>query len=204
MKTVITKEDVEKAIEGLKSSGKTPTMAAIYAALGSRGSMTTICKIKAELDQPQQPQPTEEAQQAFRNLWQQAYEAGRTSAAMQQQEFERALAVADTRIEELDGELVASKTLADDLEMARAALAADLAQVATRNLEISNLLDEMNRLRKSHAEELKILKDKLDSAVAATHSAEIAKASLEGEIAGLSRSRSSKKSANGAKNPNPP
>jgi hypothetical protein len=54
MKT-LTKIDVRQAMDSLRTTGKIATLVAIRAALGNRGSMSTLLKLKAQID-PEAPQ----------------------------------------------------------------------------------------------------------------------------------------------------
>jgi hypothetical protein len=55
MKQIITKEEVGKAIIDLVGQGKKPTLAALHAALNNRGSMSTLVRLKAEIEAASQP-----------------------------------------------------------------------------------------------------------------------------------------------------
>jgi chromosome segregation ATPase len=78
MKQVLDKELVKNAIEALKASGKKVTLVALHAALGNRGSMSTLVQLKAELESADQPDnDSEEGLKAFREVWALAREEGR-------------------------------------------------------------------------------------------------------------------------------
>jgi chromosome segregation ATPase len=78
MKQVLNKELVKKAMEDLKASGKKVTLVALHAALGNRGSMTTLVQLKAELESANQPaNDSEEGLKTFRDVWALAREEGR-------------------------------------------------------------------------------------------------------------------------------
>jgi len=48
MKQVLTKQDVVKALAELSAKGKKATLAMLHAAVGNRGSMSTLVRIKGE------------------------------------------------------------------------------------------------------------------------------------------------------------
>ena len=78
MKAIITKDDVAGAIEKLKASSKKTTLQAIHAALGNRGSISTLVKLKAEIEAGAVAvRDDEEGLKAFRDLWALAIEEGK-------------------------------------------------------------------------------------------------------------------------------
>jgi len=70
MKKLLSKEDVEKAMAELAAKGRKITLATLHAALGNRGSLSTLVRLKAEIEAPSaSPQDSEEALNAFRQVW---------------------------------------------------------------------------------------------------------------------------------------
>jgi hypothetical protein len=55
MKQIITNEEVSKAMADLATQGKKPTLSALHAALNNRGSMSTLVRLKAEIEAAAQP-----------------------------------------------------------------------------------------------------------------------------------------------------
>jgi hypothetical protein len=74
----IQKEDVANAIAALKRGGRQVSLPAIRAALGNKGSMTTIQELKKQLDDAEAAdQDPPHALIAFRQLWVEAVNLGR-------------------------------------------------------------------------------------------------------------------------------
>jgi hypothetical protein len=70
MKMLLSKEDVEKAMAELVAKGRKVTLATLHAALGNRGSLSTLVRLKAEIETPSAAtQDSEEALNAFRQVW---------------------------------------------------------------------------------------------------------------------------------------
>lgn len=130
MKKVITKDDVAKAISALNSAGKRPTLAAIHAVLGHRGSMSTLVRLKAELDsETLQPSDSPEALEAFRKVWRLGRDEGRKEQEHTQAELRENLRALAEENERLEGIAVADRTRAADLELAKRKAEAELAQL---------------------------------------------------------------------------
>jgi len=78
MKQILIKEDVVKVIGDLVGQGKKPTLAALHAALNNRGSMSTLVRLKAEIEAAAQPvTDSPDALKTFRDVWALAVEEGR-------------------------------------------------------------------------------------------------------------------------------
>ena len=76
MKQILTKEMVKKALDDLKADKKT-TNNILHAALGFRGSMTTVIHLRAELEADKlAPNDSAEGLKAFRDVWALAREEG--------------------------------------------------------------------------------------------------------------------------------
>ena len=79
MKQIITKDDVAKAIQDLVEKGKKPSLAAIHASLNGRGSMSTLVRLKAEIDATAKSDAdSPEELKAFREIWSMVCAAART------------------------------------------------------------------------------------------------------------------------------
>ena len=78
MKQLLTKEEVAKAIKDLEAQGKKVTCTSLHAALGNRGSMSTLLRLKAEIEGSPAPiadSPT--GLKTFREVWTLAVTEGR-------------------------------------------------------------------------------------------------------------------------------
>ena len=104
MKAVLTKEEVGKAISHLVGQGKRPTLAALHAALDNRGSMTTLVRLKAEIDAAtRSATDSPEALEVFRKVWALARDEERKEQDRQMAELResiKALAAENERLEE--------------------------------------------------------------------------------------------------------
>lgn len=182
MKQIITKGDVSKAIVDLAGQGKKPTLAAIHAALNNRGSMSTLVRLKAEIDAEAQPVTDSlEGLKAFREVWALAVEEGRQQqepALVEVRESVKALAAENDRLE---GVAVAAQNRAAELDNARARAETDLMQFR------SQVETELKQARTSQAEAAAQAADALQKLAAdrAAHANQIA--SLQDSLAAATR-----------------
>ena len=120
MKQVLNKELVKKAIEDLKASGKKVTLVALHAALGNRGSMSTLVQLKAELESADQPaHDSEEGLKAFREVWALAREEGRKQQEAVITDLQNDLKALVLESERLEGAATAAANQAEDFKQAR-------------------------------------------------------------------------------------
>jgi chromosome segregation ATPase len=120
MKQIIDKESVEKAIADLKANGKKVTLMALHGALGHRGSMSTLVKIKAELEANAQPvNDSEEGLQAFREIWALAREEGRRQQESVNAGLQQDIQTLARENERLEGEATASANQASEVQKAK-------------------------------------------------------------------------------------
>lgn len=179
MKQLLTQNDVTTAIAGLVAQGKKPTIAAIHAAVG-KGSMSTLLRIKAELDTAAQTQPvtdTPEAQQAFRTVWTLAVDQGRKqneAIVAELRDNVRALAVENER---LDGEAASARSRVAELERSQARAEGDrqAAQSALSEAtsQAARALHQLAESQAAHASDIASLQAKLDAAVQKAHGLEL-------------------------------
>lgn len=78
MKRLIEKEDVERAVKGLVEAGRKVTNNGIYAALGKRGSLTTIVKHLKRLEKEKQEKELNAHEARFGQKGMEEIEGGRT------------------------------------------------------------------------------------------------------------------------------
>ena len=126
MNKIIARPDVEKAIADLKANGKKATYIAIHAAMGNRGSMSTLAEIMKELAMDSQPfNDSKEELKSFREIWAVAREEGRRlqeSVIADLQENIKAFAAENERLE---GMAVAAANRAEsDMQAKREVVAA--------------------------------------------------------------------------------
>ena len=144
MKPVITKEEVGTVIAQFIGQGKKPTLMAVHAALGHKGSMSTLVRLKAEIEaETKRSADSPEGLQAFRSVWAAARAEGRKEQELAIAELQENLQAMATENERLQGVAAAAQTRAIDLEKAIAKTEAELKE--------SQASTERNVLRLSRA-----------------------------------------------------
>jgi len=120
MKQVLNKELVKKAIEDLKANGKKVTLVALHAALGNRGSMSTLVQLKAELESADHPATdSEEGLKAFREVWALAREEGRKQQEAVITDLQNDLKTLVLENERLEGAATASANQVEEFKQAK-------------------------------------------------------------------------------------
>jgi hypothetical protein len=122
MKQVLTRDEVAKAMGGLSGkSGKRPTLAAIHAALGGKGSMTTLIRLKNEVEAAAQSvTDSDEGLKAFREVWALAVQEGRQQQESVIAEMRENLQTVLVENERLEGTAASAIERATALEQAKA------------------------------------------------------------------------------------
>jgi len=181
MKQILKKEDVAKAMADLVANGKKPTLAAIHAALGNRGSTSTLIKLKTEIDTAANTVPdSDEALQSFREIWALAMEEGRKQNEVKVSELTANIKVVCQENERLEGEAIALKDQVASLEKEKSNLETGSAKVKAElesqlNQAQGALVEAGGHARKAfeqlaqtqsaHAAELTALRVERDSAM---------------------------------------
>jgi hypothetical protein len=163
-------------MDSLQAAGKKATLVALHAALGNRGSITTLVKIKAEIDaETLQQQDSEEGLKTFREVWALAVEEGRRQNAGECAELREAIGMLTTESEQAEGELAQGHEHLCDVEAQRDSL---LAQVAIANeqavaahaaadqnaAKVAEVMEHRDKLRIEHAQEVSRLRSELETA----------------------------------------
>ena len=180
MKQVLTQSDVAKAISDLVAQGKKPTMAAIHAAVGGKGSMSTLHRIKTEIDAMVQTQPatdSPEAQQAFRTVWNLAVDQGRKqneAIVAEMRDDIRTLAVENERQE---GDASLWQNRAAELEKSQVRAETDRQEAQSALCEASGqaarALQQLADAQADHASQTRKLQADLDEALRKAHDLEL-------------------------------
>ena len=132
MKQIISKDEVAKAMRDLTSQGKKPTLAILHAALDHRGSMSTLVRLKGEIEAAAQPvNDSPEALKAFREIWALAVEEGRLQQDVVIVELRENLKTLAAENERLDGTAMAAQNRATDLQQAVSRAEAELNRTRT-------------------------------------------------------------------------
>lgn len=193
MKKIITKEAVEKAYDGLKAQGKTTTAAALFVALGSRGSLSTITRFRDEIERERSTPRDDSESPDFlglaKNLWAVAYQAGVAKYEPKVAELTEAMAVADRENEELEVEADGREQRLVEIEAAREQALTDLTAARAESLAArAASADQANKLigvQDTHARETTALRERLDAQTELSHTQETRIHELELELARL-------------------
>ena len=128
MKAILTKDDVAAAISKLKAAGKKTTLQAIHAALDNRGSISTLVRLKAEVEAGAVAErDSEEGLRAFRDLWALAIDEGKKVKEAEIAELREALDATADEAERAQGETLAVRERLTAIEAQRDSLISDLA-----------------------------------------------------------------------------
>ena len=189
MKQILAKEDVERAMADLSAKGRKTTLAALHAALDHRGSMSTLIRLKAEIEAPPSaPRDSEEALNAFRQLWNTAQEDARKQQGATIADLQETLKMLATENERLDGVAAAAERRCAELEQAKSAAETEALQIRAKlesdlsraqgalsdaNAQAARALEKLAKVQSEHAIELADLQRKLSDALAKAHDQEI-------------------------------
>jgi len=189
MKQILAKEDVERAMADLSAKGRKTTLAALHAALDHRGSMSTLIRLKAEIEAPPStPHDSEEALNAFRELWNTAQEDARKQQGATIADLQETLKMLATENERLDGVAAAAERRCAELEQAKSAAETEALQIRAKlesdlsraqgalsdaNAQAARALEKLAKVQSEHAAELADMQRKLSETLAKAHDQEI-------------------------------
>ena len=189
MKQVITKEEVAKAMTDLKAEGKRPTLAAIHALLNHRGSMSTLVRLKSELEaSTASTNDSAEGLKAFRETWTLAVAEGRREQEAIISELRGSLNSVAAENERLEGLLLAAEKQIDELNCTKSLIESELREYRARvQLEIdearvaaaeatANATDALARLAErqaDHRNQIAVLQSERDDAIKKAHEMEL-------------------------------
>lgn len=178
MKQVITKADVEKAINDLKAQGKKTTLGTIHAALDHRGSITTVMNLRNEIEAASLKQThCPEAIKAFQEVWALAVEEGRKQQqgiiAGLQEDLKTLGATNDT----LSGEASAANARANEFGQIKASLeerlASSQAALAEAGTQAADALKKLVETQEVSSSQVATLQAELKAAVQMAHDFEL-------------------------------
>jgi chromosome segregation ATPase len=212
MKQILTKEEVGKAIQDLVGQGKKPTLAAVHAALNNRGSMSTLVRLKAEIEAAAQPATdSSEGLKAFRQVWALAVEEGRKQQEVFLADLRDSIKALATENESLEGAAMAAQNHAAEIEQAKSRAETELSQVraevdgalkqaktelSAATTQAAGALQKLAEAQASHALQVAALQADLTAAVRKAHDLELqlvrATALLEAKGIRLATAESSK------------
>jgi chromosome segregation ATPase len=189
MKQIITKEEVGKAILDLASQGKKPTLAAVHAALNNRGSMSTLVRLKAEIEAAAQPvTDSPEGLKAFREVWALAVDEGRKQQEAVLVELRESVKALATENERLEGTALAAQNHAAEIEQAKSRAETELSRVKTHiegemkqaktdlaeaTTQAAGALQKLAESQAAHATQVAALQADLTTAVRKAHELEL-------------------------------
>lgn len=129
MKPTITRDMVADAIKKLREAGQKVTLQAIHAALGGKGSITTLVKLRQEIEaEATAPQDSDEGLALFRQLWAAAVAEGRKQLEAQMAELRAGLDAITAENEKLEAAAIADAARVDEIEAQRNKLVDELSQ----------------------------------------------------------------------------
>jgi flagellar biosynthesis regulator FlaF len=189
MKQIITKEEVGKAILDLAGQGKKPTLAAVHAALNNRGSMSTLVRLKAEIEAAAQPvTDAPEGLKAFREVWALAVDEGRKQQEAVPMELRESVKALATENERLEGTALAAQNHAAEIEQAKSRAETELSRVKTHvegdlkqaktalseaTTQAAGALQKLAETQAAHATQVAALQADLTAAVRKAHELEL-------------------------------
>jgi chromosome segregation ATPase len=189
MKQIITKEEVAKTIQDLLSQGKKPTLAAVHAAMNNRGSMSTLVRLKAEIDAAAQPATgSPDGLRAFREVWALAVEEGRKQQGAVLTELRETVKALTAENERLEGTALAAQNRAADLDLARTRAETELTRVKAHvdgelqqaktafseaSTQAASALQRLAAAQAAHATQVATLQADLTNAVGKAHELEL-------------------------------
>jgi chromosome segregation ATPase len=198
MNAVLTKEKVAKAIADLIANDKKPTLAAVHAALGNRGSTSTLIRLKAEIDAAATTVPdSDEGLKTFREVWALAMDEGRKANQALVNELVANIQVVCQQNEKLEGEAVGLENRIGSLEKEKSLLEIGLAKEKTElenqlnraqaalveaNGRASQAFEQLSQAQTGHAAELTALRADLDQAVERLHATELELAACKARL----------------------
>jgi gamma-glutamylcysteine synthetase len=181
---LISRDEVAAAMKQLAGEGKKPSATAIRAVLG-RGSLSTVIKLKGEIESAvDSPPESEEGRRLFQKTWETAVAEGRRQVQEHLETARIDLQTAVAEVERLEGDLVGLRAANDamqiELRQARAeaaaaseqALAARAANESAAN-ERAALSTQIAELYRSHAEAVAGLNAQLTAAQGRAHRFEV-------------------------------
>ncbi len=189
MKQLLSKEDVAQAMAELAAKGRKITLATLHAALGNRGSLSTLVRLKAEIEAPSaSPQDSEEALNAFRQVWNLAQTETRKQQDAAIADLQETLKTLATENERLDGVAAAAELRCAELERAKSAAETEALQnrakleselsraqgaLSDANAQAARALEKLAKVQSEHAAELADMQRKLSETLAKAHDQEI-------------------------------
>jgi len=190
MKPIITREGVADAIKKLNEAGQKATLSAIHAALGGKGSLSTLIKFKAELEQQATtPQDSAEGLTQFRALWAAAVGEGRKQLETQIGEIRAGLDALTAENERLEAAAIADANRLDEIQGQRDKLIDELSQANKAATEaraageqhavkLAHALEQIQTTQRHSMEEYKSLQAQITAWKEKAHALEVERATL--------------------------
>jgi hypothetical protein len=189
MKQLISKEEVGKVMVDLIAQGKKPTLAAIHSALNNRGSMSTVVRLKAEIEASAQANTeSPEGLKAFREVWALAVNEGREQQEAVLVELRESVKALAAENERLEGTAIAAQNHAAELDQAKLLAETELSRVKTQvegelkqartdqaeaTTQAAAALQKLSEGQAAHAIQVASLQADLNAAVRKAHELEL-------------------------------
>jgi hypothetical protein len=189
MKAILTIDEVRKALDEFRVEGKKPTLAALYAALGQRGSMSTLVRLKAEIEGvAQSDSDSPDGLKMFRELWAVAVKEGRKQQDTVIAELRENLNALAAENERLEGVKIAGESRAAELAAAASNAQAELANFrvysekqiqesraafASASAQAAAALEKLSEAQASHACQMATLQLEKGAVIQKAHGLEL-------------------------------
>jgi hypothetical protein len=178
MKQILTRDEVVRAMKDLEAQGKKVTCTSLHAALGNRGSMSTLLRLKAEIQgAPARVTDSPEALKAFHELWTMAVAEGAQQQESLIAQLREELTALATENERLDGMVLESAHAKETAEMARDRALQERGllqeELVKGTAQTKQVLEKLADERAAHATELAAVRQQLAESVSKVHQLEL-------------------------------
>jgi len=183
MKQLLTKDDVAKALKDLEAQGKKVTLTSIHASLGNRGSMSTLVRLKAEIEGAS-PTVADSpvALKNFHDVWAQAVAEGRQQQEALVAQLREEMTALATENERLDGLAVEFDHTREKAEAERDHVLGEQKTLQTELVKATEqtkqVLERLADERAAHAKELAASRQELADEVLKLHALQLEMARL--------------------------
>lgn len=187
MKQLVSRKDVERAIDELTKAGKKATIASIYASVGGRGSLTTILKLKNEIGADRNLEKDKaKVLEVFHQLWPLALDEARQECTAEIEDMRSTIQALANENEAMEGAASvhedAIRKVADQRDSLMLELSATRANADQYVQQLAATQEKMEALREAHESEGAKLQDDLKSERERNRELEIKCARAEAEL----------------------
>ena len=194
MKQIVNRKDVERAIDDLTKTGKKATIASIHASVGGRGSLTTILKLKQEIDAERNLEKDKaKVLEVFHQLWPLALDEARQECTAEIEDMRSTIQALANENEAMEGSASvhedAIRKVADqrdslmlELSESNKQLTATRANADQYVQQLAAMQEKMEALREAHESETAKLQNDMEFERERNRGLEIKCARAEAEL----------------------